>query len=463
MTLNLVLASKIAVHVGADFRLTNADTGGIVSERSPKILVLREHSWEAVVTYCGVGRWKARATSDWLKLWLVHNQEENPSFGDTANKIEHEGSSWLAEMRVAGAYTGPHSFILAGLVGGVSKIALISNYDRLQGAARGVSDPLSTEITSPRKRIIVCGATHAVSRAHRKSLLARLSNDDDVSQIQRHMGRIINLAASSPASRKTISSSNFCYSLLSTGQGQGYLHGNVQGSLEIVSIVNGSDPFALIRAQLGKNIQLIPTAHAQIDSKNPIKVEHCSRELDDPFDGEGVISGFKMVELLSLGSGYASASCINSRGLVVGQSNSVPDGPGRACFWQNDGIPHEIGVNSILSWAVGVNDSGQMAGTLKLADGSSRAFLVTSEGRVMVSETLGGLHCNAHGLNAHGEVVGGSWSLPGNTPGDKRERAFKWVEFAGLQDLGALREDCCVPIRLTQTPTTCRVRPSAGI
>src|SRR5438132_14320864 len=99
MTLNLVLATPRAIHVGADFRLTNADTGELVTERSPKVLVLREGDWEAVVTYCGIGRWQKRDTSDWVGEWVQHDPAAARSFEETAHILEREGNRWLANIR----------------------------------------------------------------------------------------------------------------------------------------------------------------------------------------------------------------------------------------------------------------------------------------------------------------------------------------------------------------------------
>lgn len=424
MTLNLVLASRKAVHVGADFRLTNADTGEVFTERSPKVLVLREASWEALITYSGIGRWRERDTSDWIRTWVQHDPATARSFEQTASLLQQEGNRWLAEVRMRGRYNGPHSFILAGLVRGASKIALISNHSRLHSRTGALADDLSTEYASPRARLVVSGMAQAVPRVARKSLLASLRRGDDVNQIQRQIGRVIATAAQSPAANEAISTSSFSYSILPNGRGQGHLHGEVQGVLEVLSIQNGLDPLALIRNLLGPNVQIIPTAHASVRTDSPIEVERCDPELDNPLDREGAVSGFRIIELSDLGSSYARASGINSTGLIVGQSNLTPHGPLRACFWQ-DGVPNEIATGPLSSWAVDVNESAQIAGTLHLMEGGTRAFLVTAAG-MLTSGTLGGFHSNAHGLNNHGEVVGGSWSIPGNTPGDKRERAFIW-------------------------------------
>ena len=127
MTLNIILATSTAVHVGADFRLVDANTGNIVTELSPKVLVLRENGWEAVLTYCGVGRWQDQDTSVWLRQWLQHEPGTSPVFDETTMVLQREGDKWLQDIRRKGRYTGPHTFVLAGLVGGRSKLAVISN------------------------------------------------------------------------------------------------------------------------------------------------------------------------------------------------------------------------------------------------------------------------------------------------------------------------------------------------
>lgn len=67
MTLNVVLTTARTVHVGADFRLSDGKTGEIITDVSPKVLVIREDDWEAVLTYTGIGSWEKRDTSDWVK------------------------------------------------------------------------------------------------------------------------------------------------------------------------------------------------------------------------------------------------------------------------------------------------------------------------------------------------------------------------------------------------------------
>src|SRR4030081_248396 len=98
MTLNLILMTSRAVHVGADFRLVDAGMGRVITERSPKVLVLSETGWEAVLTYCGVGRWQNKDTSDWVRDWVQHDPSAPRSFEETASVLEREGSRWLEDI-----------------------------------------------------------------------------------------------------------------------------------------------------------------------------------------------------------------------------------------------------------------------------------------------------------------------------------------------------------------------------
>lgn len=116
MTINIGLFDRQSVHVGADFRLLNADSGKEISDRSPKIVVFRERcftpdDWTGVVTYCGVGRWRSRDTSQWLGDW-IQKAATPRNFTSIASAIEREGTAWLDEIRRHAKYDGAHTFML---------------------------------------------------------------------------------------------------------------------------------------------------------------------------------------------------------------------------------------------------------------------------------------------------------------------------------------------------------------
>ena len=440
MTLNIIAASPRVVHVGADFQLTDANSGKVITQSSPKVLVLNYPSsgWQAVVSYCGVGRWQGRETSDWIKGWLQHDPPSMRSFDEVATILQQEGNVWLAEIRAKGRYAGEHTFILAGIVDGASKVALISNVQRLRKHPSSVARCLSIEYAAPDRRVIITGQHPLVSRADVKSLDAAVRRGDEIPQVQRQIGRIIADAARHPNAKKTVSSASYSYSIPADGNGLGHLHRSVRGTLQIDMISDGVDLSNALRGIIGPGKQTIVTASML---RPDTAVEHCEPELEDSLDREGAVSGYKIVPLGDLGSGFASAESINASGVVVGQSNEKPSGPLASCVWLPEGALQVLQVSSLSSWAMDINDRGAVAGTAHTETGS-RAFLFSDKAS-MISGTLGGMHANAHALNNCGDVVGGSWSIPGNSPGGKRERAFRWIQGRGLEDLGVLRTDWC--------------------
>jgi probable HAF family extracellular repeat protein len=437
MTLNIVFTTRDSVHVGADFRGTIGNA--VQSERIPKVLVASGRDWEAVVTFCGVATWGGKDTANWIKTWLEHDADTIRSFEETVAVLERKGRIWLANISRQHDLI-PHSFIVAGLEREASKIALISNFERLHGRSIPIQRTLSTEYASRCERVFAFGVPSAVPRSDKRLLITSHKKGDSVTIIQKRIGNII-AAASRRPNGNTIGVSSFSYSILPGGRGQGSLHGRVRGGLEIISIHQGLDPLSEIRRRLGRNAQIFPTGRVHIRSDQSAAVEECKPQLSEQTGQDPSAPSFRIIELPSLGGGNADAKAINSSGIVVGQSVYVPHGALRACLWQNDSV-HELIRDARTGWAVDINDKGQIAGTLHMRNGGSRAFRLTGT-ECVISSTLGGFHSNAHAINNLGEVVGGSWSIPGNTPGDKRERAFKWEPDGRFEDLGALADDYC--------------------
>ena len=56
MTLNITVLTEGAVFQCADFRLTDLDSGDVISDASDKIVPLAVDSWSGFATYTGIGR-----------------------------------------------------------------------------------------------------------------------------------------------------------------------------------------------------------------------------------------------------------------------------------------------------------------------------------------------------------------------------------------------------------------------
>jgi hypothetical protein len=96
MTLNITLLTERAIYQSADFRLTNADTGKIITDASTKLVTLQYFEWDGFATYTGVGRWRGRDTSEWLVDWLRGLEDASPQ--DIAQRL-FKAERWNYDLR----------------------------------------------------------------------------------------------------------------------------------------------------------------------------------------------------------------------------------------------------------------------------------------------------------------------------------------------------------------------------
>ena len=157
----------------------------------------------------------------------------------------------------------------------------------------------------------------------------------------------------------------------------------------------------------------------------------------------------KAIEIGTFGGNDSGAQAVNNRGQVVGFAlNSTPDTMAplpwptemRAFLWEN-GILQDLGtLGGPDSWAMFVNDRGQVVG-ISYPDsnlssgcdtpGNNHAF-IWEKGRMQDIGTLGGSCSWPEGLSNQGRIVG--WS---NMAGDTTQHPFLW-DGTTLLDLGTL-------------------------
>lgn len=133
-----------------------------------------------------------------------------------------------------------------------------------------------------------------------------------------------------------------------------------------------------------------------------------------------------MADLGSLGGTFSSASGINAAGVIVGVSGTA-SGEGRAFRWTPQTGMTDIG-GGIPGEAVAINDSGQIAGTMRTPTGG-HAFSWSEASGVTDLGTLGGSFSRAFAVGPAGHVVGTSSSPSG-------PRAFVWTASTGVADIG---------------------------
>jgi probable HAF family extracellular repeat protein len=146
------------------------------------------------------------------------------------------------------------------------------------------------------------------------------------------------------------------------------------------------------------------------DINNAGQVVGSSQTADgDSFVGQRAFLWYDgtMANLGALADSSSSASAINSAGQVAGASQTRADGPTHAVVWDGGQIIDlgTLGGEHGQSWAYGINDVGQVVGSVLTADGVLHAFVWDGE-RMVDLGTLGGARSAAYDINSAGQVVG---------------------------------------------------------
>jgi len=149
-----------------------------------------------------------------------------------------------------------------------------------------------------------------------------------------------------------------------------------------------------------------------------------------------LVHGSEPDRAINLGSltgenGNARALAINDSGIAVGDS-LAPNAQRHAVRFETNGTV--TGLNAVgweSSSAVDINQRGDIAGEWSNAKGETRGFFLPIDGTAHDMGTLGGSDTYVKGLNASGEIVGGSITSSG-----------EWHAFVyssgEMKDLGTL-------------------------
>jgi probable HAF family extracellular repeat protein len=150
-----------------------------------------------------------------------------------------------------------------------------------------------------------------------------------------------------------------------------------------------------------------------------------------------------MIDLGTLaGDSLSTATAVNNRGDVVGNSQIGFGGPAHPFLWTATGGMIDLGtLGGIHSYTAGINANGQVVGYSEIATGPHHPFLWTATSGMIDLGTLGGDDGVAYSVNDGGRVIGISLINATDYHG------FSWTAAGGMIDLGTLPAgpQCCGP------------------
>lgn len=238
MTLNLTLATKEVIHQSADFRLTK--NGTLITDASPKQILIRYSTWHGVVTYTGVAELDGLNTSEWLVQKLQHPLGER-TLDEITEIIRIDGTRAIG--RLAELY--PHSFVVAAFVNQEPRVILISNFERIDSVSRKLErsdvpkSTLSLFTTVPQRQLYATGSgAAAVGLPTRQSLRFLLRKASDPRKVREQLARITEEASKVD---KTVSAACSCFTIVHDGRGWGEHWGHINAEYIPPSLMMGVD------------------------------------------------------------------------------------------------------------------------------------------------------------------------------------------------------------------------------
>lgn len=140
---------------------------------------------------------------------------------------------------------------------------------------------------------------------------------------------------------------------------------------------------------------------------------------------------YKVTVLPSLGATFTRPAAINDRGQVAGLADVA--GGTHLFIWDRENGIQDLGP----TLGVGINNAGQIVGTMTDPNGNWQAFLWDPEDGKQMLGTLDRAQSMASGLNNQGQVVGTLYPASRRPPGTPlgTRQAFIWDKSNGMRNL----------------------------
>jgi hypothetical protein len=424
MTLNITVLTPDVIYQSADFRLTNADTCTLVTDASRKLISLQYSGWDGLITYTGLGRWRDRDVSQWVVDWVAGIDDATPDW--MANSIAVRGSELLSEVLARTGMRFRHTFVLAAFVGGRVRAYLISNFENGRSRPRAAADsrlqvtPLVLS-THRRSRVVVTGASPAVTRVQRRQLeRIAAAHPGDGGRIRRSIERINATASRIPQAGGLVSPE--CVVVSFRSDGAGFINSSAGDGPRLQQISNGVDVNRFMADALktvGIDLEKLQLVGGVFGASNraraPGTVMTCAPQVVTPDGSEA----YALTEIASRDFQPRSAQGLNNRGDVVGTGGQTGGSTSIPWLWSAGRLLRLASEGS----AVAVNDEGLVAGAVSNSMALFRDETVQPLGKI--NERLGTFEITGSVANAINELGVVAATLQGQVvdPGHANTRA----------------------------------------
>ncbi len=153
----------------------------------------------------------------------------------------------------------------------------------------------------------------------------------------------------------------------------------------------------------------------------------------------------KIRDLGTLGGLRSYAMAINNHGQILGSSETAK-GETHVVIWQDGGVRDLGRLAPNGAYAADINDKGQITGSMTTAAGKVRAFVWTNGTMTTLPPLPGDVQSSGAAINGKGEVAGVSSSADG------RQRAVVW-SGGKVRDLGGLGGFFAEPVAINDDGT----------
>jgi hypothetical protein len=422
MTLALTILGADAIYQSADLRLTNGDTGRVITDSSTKLVVVGDFEWKGFVSYTGLGRWRGRDTSQWVVDWMTGIPDSSPPA--VVARLVEAGTAWLAEIEHLTRRRHRHTFTVVGFVRGVATAWIVSNFEDARGISRPRADGHLTSSLrrfDGRPRLVVTGQKGAVERLTRRRLERLVTRRPDPSRMRQMLTLANEAAALSPASRGTVSKG--CTVVSMRADGHGALDVSAGALVELREVFDGfpmpshADLERMIGFRLGRVV-----GGSFVSSRPRLPFERCRPQIR-PGDSDA----FDLVEISHPELESCTVRAISADGLILGQGTGADISQSLVWLSQLDAEP-------VLLFAGNpgdVNSHGVVAATEQRPDGHQRAVR-WNNGELCDLGCFKGEDSSATSIDDQGVIVGSVSVDEIEHGGQLNSRPAAWLPDHGL-------------------------------